>query len=1089
MPATEPSASSSTAESYGNFDLVKRVELDFTPVTIHKWRSRESGLTVVHLDYEAPIVKGYFTVATEIFDDTGRPHTLEHLVFMGSEKYPYKGILDHLANRGFSNGTGAWTETDHTAFTVSTAGAQGFLHILPIYVDHVLYPTLTDAGFVTEVHHVDSQGEDMGVVYSEMQGRENTPGDLMALKMQRLINPVGSAYRSETGGLMDALRKLTVEQIREYHSTYYVPHNCVLIVAGKLTGGTMQLLSVVQNEIEPTIAAHGQNKGICPAGWKRPFVETSTAKRQPISKLVEEVVEFPEQDESRGELAIGFMGPPRDEWLEIQALDHLGTYLSYSATAPLNKEYIEIDSPLATYIYFNMDARAPRKDLTVYVGSVPTEHLATFDSKLQSSFERITSGGIDLERMRMVIDLDERQVRSRLESSGGDIYSQAIISDFLYGNPDGSDIGPFLNEFRLNDELRKWTSQAWAALLTKYFVTDKRVVVIGKPSAAMAERIKLEEKDRIAKQRETLGEEGIAKAVKKLEAAKAEHERPIPTEILTSFPIPDVASISWIPVQSVQAPGVGREACKFPSGSPADALIAHLSADGQELPFFVQYDHVQSDFVVVTALLSLASLPEALRPHVNVYLAAFFNLPVVRHTGERLGHEKVVDALKAETVFYEADFGVNGIVPEMLSVCIRVTKERYATAVAWLRDLIYGAEFDRERLAINVAQIQSVLPSCKRDGNAVLASVVAGLLFNSSSTNSAVSIMPQSDFIPRLAARLKEEPDTVINEFEQMRKTITEPSGVRFSVAGNILDLSCPRSVWAEHFSEALPATPLAPLPFSDQTLSEIGRKPVKRAVVVSLATIESAFVSYTGAGIRGWQHEDWPALRVAIEVLGATESFLWRYIRGSGLAYGAYAGVDLEAGHVSFSLYRASNALAAAAQGKVVVNGLADASIALKETDLDAAKSSIVFGVTNSVAGPVRAAMAAFTNMAIRGVPARHSVEMLEKYRTVTCEDVRKVIKTYFVPLFDPESSVVVSVNSSGKADEIAEGLAKEGYTVERQKLDVEPEESNHEEVSINKSKTESGTESGSGDTSGGESTGGEWMSLVAALHEQTVN
>lgn len=76
---------------------------------------------------------------------------IHSLVFMGSEKYPYKGIIDHLANRGFSNGTNAWTDNDHTAYTVSTAGEQGFLQLLPIYVDHVLYPTLTKAGFVTEV--------------------------------------------------------------------------------------------------------------------------------------------------------------------------------------------------------------------------------------------------------------------------------------------------------------------------------------------------------------------------------------------------------------------------------------------------------------------------------------------------------------------------------------------------------------------------------------------------------------------------------------------------------------------------------------------------------------------------------------------------------------------------------------------------------------------------------------------------------------------------------------------------------------------------------------------------------------------------
>jgi Zn-dependent M16 (insulinase) family peptidase len=91
---------------------------------------------------------------------------------------------------------------------------------------------------------------------------------------------------------------------------------------------------------------------------------------------------------------------------------------------------------------------------------------------------------------------------------------------------------------------------------------------------------------------------------------------------------------------------------------------------------------------------------------------------------------------------------------------------------------------------------------------------------------------------------------------------------------------------------------------------------------VVTLPTIESSFVNHIGKGIQGFDHPDYPALRVAAEVLSATESFLWvrnclssknfkpelpcqRYIRGSGLAYGAYVGVDLEAGQVTFTLYR----------------------------------------------------------------------------------------------------------------------------------------------------------------------------------------
>ena len=53
-----------------------------------------------------------------------------------------QGLLDLLANRCLAHGTNAWTATDHTAYTMETAGSEGFLNLLPIYLDHVLYPTL-----------------------------------------------------------------------------------------------------------------------------------------------------------------------------------------------------------------------------------------------------------------------------------------------------------------------------------------------------------------------------------------------------------------------------------------------------------------------------------------------------------------------------------------------------------------------------------------------------------------------------------------------------------------------------------------------------------------------------------------------------------------------------------------------------------------------------------------------------------------------------------------------------------------------------------------------------------------------------------
>jgi hypothetical protein len=67
----------------------------------------------------------------------------------------------------------------------------------------------------------------------------------------------------------------------------------------------------------------------------------------------------------------------------------------------------------------------------------------------------------------------------------------------------------------------------------------------------MAEKLEKDEKARIAAQVKAIGTEGLKAAAELLEKAKAEHDKPIPDEILKAFPVPDVKSISWIPVDSV----------------------------------------------------------------------------------------------------------------------------------------------------------------------------------------------------------------------------------------------------------------------------------------------------------------------------------------------------------------------------------------------------------------------------------------------------------------------------------------------------------------------------------------------------------
>jgi len=86
----------------------------------------------------------------------------------------------------------------------------------------------------------------------------------------------------------------------------------------------------------------------------------------------------------------------------------------------------------------------------------------------------------------------------------------------------------------------------------------------------------------------------------------------------------------------------------------------------------------------------------------------------------------------------------------------------------------------------------------------------------------------------------------------------------------------------------------LSPVSLASQTLSEVGKNisrkvrssptvvchivsdTIEQAIVMSLPTIESSFVTHTAKGIQGFDHPEYPAIRLALEVLNATESYLW---------------------------------------------------------------------------------------------------------------------------------------------------------------------------------------------------------------------
>jgi len=1048
--------------SYGHFQLLARVPVRYADVVVEKWQSTQTGLTVLWANVDSPLVNGYITVASEVFDDSGVPHTLEHLVFLGSEQYPYKGVLDSLANRAFAQGTNAWTANDHTAYTLTTAGVDGFLRMLPVYLDHVFYPTLTDAGFTTEVYHVNEKGEDAGVVYSEMQGRENTAGDLIELKTQRMLYPPSSAYRSETGGLMAALRVLTIDAIRRYHARYYAPHNTAVVVCGPLQReALLDALAGVEERVRAKGDAHGPQG---PPGWCRPFLETGSAKvpvidgrrlegdgtdaadppaGDPLRRRV--FIEFPEADESVGEVQLTWVGPALDAWLENHALDVLHAYLTDSPVSPVQQAFVEREHPVCTDVYFGTTERAGAAVLTALFSSVDAARLDALDTELVVLLREIAEKGLDMERMRMVLRRERLRLLSQIETRPADALSDVLITDFLYGRRDGRDLEPAFDEMRRFDALDQYTSADWAGLVRRYYVDAPRLVVVGRPSAALAESLKRTTRERVEQRRAELGEAGAAELRETLSQAQAKNDTPIPPGMLESFAVPRSETIAWIPVgTAASGPVPPFVTAPVPQTELDRAVAQHLERDGSAPPFYLQFDHVPSRFVHIMCVFTTAYLPHPLRPLLSLYLATLFSLPVRRlnKQGEELSYEQVVRALDDVALDYDAALGIGSHFAENVAVEIKVETSQYAAALGWLRDLLWGSIFSVERLRVAAHKLVQSLPEQKRDGRAVSWALTRSMLMSSGDSASlANSVLTQATAMPNILSVLHESPARVVEEMEDIRDTMLRPDLLRVSVAGDILALKEPRSTWQREFLPSdmhVPHPQPVTLTWAAEVSSELGKRPQRRGLICALSTIESSFAVFTTRGLTNYKDPDYAPLVVTITILNAMESFLWRYIRGAGLAYGATIRSDPEAQHIYFSLYRAPDAAKAFVEGRKVISALADEKnpLSIDQTTLESAISSLHYSVAESEGTVGAAALESFVDTIVKRTSKGHGQRLLAAASKVTLDDVQRCLVRYILPLFDAKSSVCAVAAAPSAVDAIQRALEDAGYAMERHEM-----------------------------------------------------
>lgn len=186
-----------------------------------------NGLDVMlHVDRSAPqvVVNLWYDVGSkdELPGRSGFAHLFEHLMFMGTTRLPGAGFDEQMeAHGGWNN---AWTSEDATDYF-----EVGPSNLLPLFL-------WMEADRMDGLSHAMTRQKlalQREVVRNERrQSDEDTPYGVVWLALPTALYPAGHPYAHPVIGSHEDLQAATVQDVKDFFATWYVPSNASLVVAG-----------------------------------------------------------------------------------------------------------------------------------------------------------------------------------------------------------------------------------------------------------------------------------------------------------------------------------------------------------------------------------------------------------------------------------------------------------------------------------------------------------------------------------------------------------------------------------------------------------------------------------------------------------------------------------------------------------------------------------------------------------------------------------------------------------------------------------------------------------------------------------------
>jgi len=998
-----------------HWDQLDGFHITNSSIPVVKYQSRLTGLTIAVARAETPIVNGYFCLPTEAHDNDGLPHTLEHLIFMGSEDHPYKEVLDLLANRCLASRTNAWTSTDHTCYTVYTAGTSGFLQILPIYLDHILFPTLKEADFITEVHHITGKGRDAGVVYSEIQGSKYATSASRALK--EVLYPGNSGYYAQTGGNLENLRtSTTIEKVRAYHAQFYRPENLILTITGRID--EEQLFKTIR-PIEEKILRKRARKELV-AEYQRPWQSelkpAGWTEENPEGFQDNHVfqMEYPSDDESRGQVLVGWrLGQHITTDIQMfEAYLLIFKYLTSSKVSPLEDAFVESSDPLATSVgHFSMEYKEPA--VLIKFSNVPTNRTHEVIPKMMETVKKVIDDGpekFDLERIHDYINRGLIKNQKENENSPHLFFPDASLADKIYGQKK-EDFRSFVTASQWTDNYLQKNSTFWIDLLRGIFYDRKSVGVEGKPSIRLAEQYREEEEEREKKQIEELGEEGLKKKGEELQAALDSQVLP-GDDILTKIPLGDVNKIQFRHLEAFNR-------TQNPEGK--------FNFSG--IPFKLQVDDVNSEFVQLYLYFETSyGLSVRQKKYLPLLLDTWMNSPLIKD-GKVSEIGDVIKRVNKVLLKMDVSQGYSYIV-----IGGQTELSKLKEGLDFMRDRFYNSHLTFKEVNTTIANKLNVkTPSA----GTILSDLYDGLYYDNTSTKHFNDYTKQKRFLEEIREEVKKDADGVIKEMHDLISLIVTPEraflhmaakadklvslyGKELSPLRNFLNASS--SSWTEkELSERF--RPKQDQEYRKKSLEQGGGL---RHVAMGVDSTKSCYlkqaIMYNNSD---WMKPEVPAERVLLRYL---TDRLYHEVRGKGLTYSISMALSITVGRLQLKFSKSSQLAEAYRVTREILYRYIDGESKFDAALVESAKGALIYSWAEkeeTVVGLVKESARAYT----RQTDAKYNRYFTRSLANVEVRDLEEAASRLLPQFLSPNSTVTVVVCNKGNINEVVGQLGEMGF------------------------------------------------------------